>query len=311
MESQELNPNYVPPDEEMEDADTSSDGGDMMEEDEGDVDATTTDGGGGGGGATSGGSQGSKKRKDRTPVTVGLVRQAFTLVSPKGVPKEPEEFAAGYGLQVAAILRNTVTINTGKLTSRENTHYREMLLRKLHARYKFPDDDKYNNTNVKGNPVNKEALRKMTKALGNWKARVKRYIYTDKLSYEEIIKKEPTVMEEHLNVFEANCETEAAKAKSVRGKEMKELNIGNHHLGSGGYRAATKKWAAEDKAAIDRGEQPPFAHITEEQTKNFVRARCEKPKKGSSTYSEPKDEKVQAFMRNYVSNLNASRFTAF
>jgi hypothetical protein len=312
MESQEpwSNPNYVPPDEDMEDVDASSDDDDdMMEEDEGD--ATTTNGDGGGGGATSGGSQGSRKRKDRNPVTVGLVRQAFTLVSPKGVPKEPKEFAAGYGLQVAAILRNTVTINTGTLTSRENTHYREMLLRKLHARYKFPDDDKYNNTNVKGNPVNKEALRKMTKALGNWKARVKRYIYTDKLSYEEIIKKEPMVTEEHLKEFEANCETDAAKARSARGKEMKELNIGNHTLGSGGYRAAAPKWAAEDKAAIERGEQPPFAHIVEEQTKNFLRARCPRPKKGSSTYSEPQDEKVQAFMRNYVSNSNASRFTAF
>ena len=151
METQDkwMNPNFVSPGEDMEDADTSSGDDGMMEEAEGDDDATTTDGGGGGG-ATSGGRHGSKKRKDRTPVTVGLVRQAFTLVSPKGVPKEPEEFAAGYGLQVAAILRNTVTINTGKLTSRENTHYREMLLRKLHARYKFPDNEKYNNNNFKG-----------------------------------------------------------------------------------------------------------------------------------------------------------------
>ena len=150
----------------------------------------------------------------------------------------------------------------------------------------------------------------MTKALGNWKTRVKRYLFTEKVSYEEIIKKEPTVTEEHLKVFEATCQTDAAKAKSVRGKEMKELNIGNHRLGSGGYRAAAKKWAAEDKAVVDRGEAPPIADITEPQAKNFVRARCEKPK-GSSTYSQPKDEKVQAFMKNYVSNLNASRLTAF
>ena len=87
---------------------------------------------------------------------------------------------------------------------------------------------------------------------------MKRYLYTKKLSYEEIIKKEPTVTEEHLKVFEANCKIDAAKAKSVRGKEMKELNIGNHHLGSGGYRAATKKWVAEDKAAIDRGNNLPL-----------------------------------------------------
>ena len=104
--------------------------------------------------------------------------------------------------------------------------------------------------------------------------------------------------------------TDAAKAKSARGKEMKELNIGNHRLGSGGYRAARKKWAAEDKAAVDRGEAPPFADITEPQAHSFVRARCEMAK-GSSMYSDTKDEKVQAFLRNYVSNLNASRLIAF
>ena len=119
LESQEMNPNYVPPDEEMEDADTSSD-----DEEEADGDDATTTNGGGGGEATDGGSQGSKKaRKERTPITVGLIRQEFTVMTPKGEPKEPEDFAASYGLQVTAILWNTVTINTiGKLTSKENTH---------------------------------------------------------------------------------------------------------------------------------------------------------------------------------------------
>ena len=86
---------------------------------------------------------------------------------------------------------------------------------------------------------------------------------------------------------------------SERRKELYKMNIGRHHLCSGGYRTAIPKWEKEDEAAIAKGEAAPFAAITEPQAKYFVRARCEK-KKGS--YSEPTDEKVQAFIQNYVSN---------
>ena len=74
MESQD--PNYEPPaDEEMDEAgDASSD--EEMDEAGGHEDDSTTDGGGGGE-PTDGGSQGKKARKDRNPITVGLIRQEF------------------------------------------------------------------------------------------------------------------------------------------------------------------------------------------------------------------------------------------
>ena len=150
----------------------------------------------------------------------------------------------------------------------------------------------------------------MTKALSIWKNRVKKLIYTDKLSYEEIVKKEPLVREEDFKVFKARCETDAAKAMSERGKELYQMNIGTHHLGSGGYRAAKPKWDKEDAAARERGETPPFDDIKEEQAKNFLRARFKKPR-GSAEYSSepagPFSTKVKDFMSNYVSSLHASR----
>ena len=61
--------------------------------------------------------------------------------------------------------------------------------------------------------------------------------------------------------------------------------------------------------AVADGKEPPFAQIAKLQAQYFVRARCKKPK-GSSDYEAPADEKVQAFVRNYLSNLHASLLTA-
>ena len=112
------------------------------------------------GGSNTDGSQ-SRKRNPK-PTKVGTIRQEFTAVTSARVPTKPGRFAEGYGRQLAAILRNTVPITTINLRSRDNNHYCQLLLNKLHRRYKFPDP--YNNTNLKGNEVKKWALRKMSKA---------------------------------------------------------------------------------------------------------------------------------------------------
>lgn len=312
MEARE-DPTFQPRDEEMEEAEeTSSDDEEIMVDAE---DATTTDGGGGA--TTSGGSASKKARKDRTPIMVDVTtRSIITSVSAKGRPEEPTNVAAGYSLQLAAILRNTVTINTENLKSEANRGFLVMLFRKLHARYAFPGDEenKYNNDEYKGNPVNKYALKTMTKALGNWKARVKKLITKDKLSYPEVFKKEPLVKEEDYNLFKSRCNSASSKLKSQKGKDMRSLNIGTHHLGAGGYRAAMPKWEKEDAIYREKGLAPPFADIKEPQARNFLRARHSKPK-GSSDYSSeptgPFASKVKDLMGNYVSSLHATRFFAF
>jgi hypothetical protein len=53
-----------------------------------------------------------KDRKDRCPNQLLPDRQEITQVSENGYPLAPEEVVAGYGGQVACILRNTVPLNT-------------------------------------------------------------------------------------------------------------------------------------------------------------------------------------------------------
>src|SRR4051812_18652769 len=178
---------------------------------------------------------GSQSRKrNRKPTKVGTIRQEFTVVTSAGVPSEPKLFAEGYGRQVAAILRNTVPITTINLRSHDNSHYCQLLLNKLHGRYKFLDP--YNNTNLKGNKVNKWALNNMRKALSSWKNRVKDAIMDKKKSWEELKEKEPMIDEVTYDLFKARCESEAEKAASAKGKAMRAQLIGNHHLGAGGYK---------------------------------------------------------------------------
>src|SRR3954466_12345042 len=152
MESLEA-PEFVPRDDEMEEDEDTSSGNEEMGDADGDADgdATTTDGGGEA--TTDGGSASKKSRKDRTPIVVDLKRSIITSVSPKGAPLEPEEFVGGYSNQLAAILRNTVTINMENLKAEENKGFLIQLFQKLHARYAFPGDEenKYNNDNLKGN----------------------------------------------------------------------------------------------------------------------------------------------------------------
>ena len=176
-------------DDEMEDAE---------EEAEGTADDETTDGGEG----TGSGSNPPKKKKkpkDRRPNTVGTVREEITEVSPSGVPLEPALVVKGYGGQVAAITRTTISINTENLRHKDNGHLRTLLFEKLHARYKFPA--KYQNTNYHGNEVNKSALTKMSTALASWRTRIKKKIYKEGKSLEEIQKIDPQITEDQFREF--------------------------------------------------------------------------------------------------------------
>jgi hypothetical protein len=106
-----------------------------------------------------------KDRKDRRSNQLKVDRHGITHVSRSGNPLAPEEFVAGYRLQLGCILRSTVPLNTVNLMSEDNAHYRTLLLQKLHARYKFPDE--YNNLEVSGNCVNNAAILKMSTALAS------------------------------------------------------------------------------------------------------------------------------------------------
>ena len=100
-----------------------------------------------------------KERLDRTPPALGLIRKEFTRVKPSGQPVEPEKLAAGYGIQLGCIVRGSMTINQKNIRAKGNTRLRELLIDKLHNRYKFPAP--FDNKKHKGNKVNKLARTRM------------------------------------------------------------------------------------------------------------------------------------------------------
>jgi hypothetical protein len=105
------------------------------------IDQETIDSGTDAGGSESTSQANRRVRKKRRPNLVAAKRDTFTLVDPaSGIPKEPLNFAKGYGLQLAAILRDVVNVNEMNLRSKD--HMRIQLISRLHARYEFPSEYK-------------------------------------------------------------------------------------------------------------------------------------------------------------------------
>ena len=71
--------------------------------------------------------------------------------------------------------------------------------------YKDPDKDRAMKKR------NKHAMSKFSDALVAWKARVKHRFVNKKEPYSEVVKDNPTITEEHFQIFKAACEAEAAK----------------------------------------------------------------------------------------------------
>ena len=93
----------------------------------------------------------------------------------KSEPLEPEEPRKCYGNQVGCILRECASINNNDLRSKE--HLTQLLLTKLHKRFKFPDrDDNIEQPwdDPKMKKINNHAMGMFSNDLASWKGRVKR-----------------------------------------------------------------------------------------------------------------------------------------
>ncbi|KAK1611167.1 hypothetical protein QYE76_034840 [Lolium multiflorum] len=232
----------------------------------------TTDGGDHTGGDGVGEADGSgnpaakkkkKPRKDRKPTVLANTTSEITLVSESGQPQEPLDVAAGYGMQLGCIVRESMSINTVNLRGEGNEHLVELCLRKLHRRYTFPAP--YNNLE-RSNPVNKLAITKMSNALSSWKSRVKAKIDKGE-SFESIKKGEPMLDEAEFQIFKERLDSEDAKAWTEWGRQMHELNLGAHHLGSGGYRGKIPIWEKEDEELARAGKPNPWLKMTDLQVR--------------------------------------------
>ena len=145
-----------------------------------------------------------------------------------------------------------------------------LLFTKLHERYKFPAD--FENTRLSRNKVNSAALTRMSTALSTWKSTVKAMIDKGD-SYEKIKAKNPSISEDDYKEFKIKCESSATSESSQWGKEMRELNLGEHKLGPGGYRVAEPIWDKEDTERAEQGLPPCSKKYRDKQTRKFLRAR--------------------------------------
>ena len=248
-------------------------------------DATTDDGG-----ARTDGSQPKRQRKDRRPIVLRTLKEEVTEVDSNGNPTAPERIVKGYSLQLGCILRSTVSINTENLRHPDRGNLRNLLFTKLHERYKFPAE--FENTSLKGNKVNSAALTKMSTALSTWRSAVKRMIDKGD-SYEKIKEKNPSITEDDYNDFKINCSSTASSQSSEWGKQMRELNIGEHTLGPGGYRVAEPIWDKEEADRAEQGLPPLFDKYGDKQTRNFVRARYKKDPKTKELTTDPKTRALE------------------
>ncbi|KAK1607897.1 hypothetical protein QYE76_031570 [Lolium multiflorum] len=278
----------------------------------------------GGGGETSGddpsgaagssgtGTSGSKRpRKARRQNTVGTGRDTVKEVDPaSGLPVEPKDVAKGYGNQLACILREVVNLNETDLRAESKAPLRAQLIARLHARYKFLGD--YASSHQTNNIVNSQALLKFTKHLSSYKYMVRKLIAEGK-GFEEVHSAFPHVTQADFDAFVANEELQATKNRKLWGKEMRELNIGNHNLGSRGYEGKEPYWAKEDEAYVNAGIENPWLKYKDPLERRFIRSRYHKKKLTGELVTDPKvvtdiiwftnDKKVLALEKKLVSNL--------
>ena len=92
---------------------------------------------------------------------------------------------------------------------------------------------------------------------------------------------------------------------------MRELNLGEHKLGPGGYRVAEPIWDKEDMERAEQGLPPLFDKYGDKQTRNFVRARYKKDPKTKELTTDPKTRQLELvneakFLINEAKFLNGS-----
>ncbi|KAK1652842.1 hypothetical protein QYE76_070647 [Lolium multiflorum] len=231
--------------------------------------AATRPGAAGGGGETSGddpsgaagssgtGTSGSKRpRKARRQNTVGTGRDTVKEVDPaSGLPKEPKDVAKGYGNQHVSSERSSIsTRRTSELRAKRLCEPSSLRVHQTPQQLQ-----------VHGAEADCEGK-----------------------GFEEVHSAFPHVSQADFDAFVANEELQATKNRKLWGKEMRELNIGNHNLGSRGYEGKEPYWAKEDEAYVNAGIENPWLKYKDPLERRFIRSRYHKKKLTGELVTDPK-----------------------
>src|SRR4051812_19419111 len=132
----------------------------------------------------------------------------------------------------------------------------------------------------------------MSTAPATWRRTVKKMILKGD-SYEKIKKTNPSISEADYEEYKLKCDSATVEASSQWGQNMRELNLGVHRLGPGGYRVAEPKWEKDDAERAAQGLPPRIKKYGDKPTDNYVRARYKvNPVTGELT-TDPKVQKLE------------------
>ena len=121
----------------------------------------------------------------------GTDRLVVTRVNSTGELVSPRKVASHYVNTLSVILREVCSINESNIRDSGKQNLRELLIRRVHARFKFPNE--YNNLSYPKNQVNNLAIHKFSKNLSSWKSSARKEVHED---YSMIKKKWPTISED-------------------------------------------------------------------------------------------------------------------
>jgi hypothetical protein len=235
----------------------------------------------------------TREWKNRPRNKIRLGRLTIKRVDDRGGPVSPAGASSEFGNTIGCIVREVCNINDAALREGENEQLRLRLLKRLHQRYKYPED--YDNLTEKGNVVNGCALRKFTKALCAWKYRLKTK-FIDK-EFSEVQKANPTITEEDWELFKDNLKNPKVVAASEWGKDLRKKVVGDHTLGTRGYgEGKKKKWRKEDEGYEARQEPNPWKMFKNPLEHNYVRGRCKHDKEKGGYIIGEKTRKVVEFL---------------
>ena len=136
----------------------------------------------------------------------------------------------------------------------------QLLLTKLHKRFKFPNwDDNIEHPwdDPKLKKINNHAMGMFSNEFASCTGRVKQAIEAEE-PLSKILEENPTLTEEEFKKFKDTCATEAAKAKAAKFKSLQQRNTGKHCLGIRGYLCKRPRWDKEDAEHEAAGIPDPF-----------------------------------------------------
>jgi hypothetical protein len=123
---------------------------------------------------------------------LGTKRLVVKRVTSDGEPVSLRNDASAYGNALECIVRECCNINKNDLRHPDNSELRDVLIKRIHKRFEFPDDPK--DVLEPNTEVNNHAITKMSKRWSGWKSKAKNEMYEK--NYSKVQARWPSISED-------------------------------------------------------------------------------------------------------------------